>query len=186
MKRLLSLCALLLATSCHRAGSEALADAGASSTTSASVPTGPMSATATGEPYGLRVEGDAVSFCDARGGRRLEGVGKDVALTRPCARDGESNITCDTKGLDVEVSTPHGGPNDLVDVNGNRFPLQGRVHDCAADAKTLAIVTGSTVVLIDTATGKTETVDRAGGDRVAIGKGWIAWSQGSTVHARHR
>ncbi len=84
------------------------------------------------------------------------------------------------------MSTPDLGPNDLVDVNGSRFPLDGRVHDCTADVKVLTIVTGASVVVIDAATNKSNVLDHTGGDRAAIGPGWIAWTSGSTVRAKRR
>lgn len=146
-----------------------------------------VSVTAAGEPFGLRVEGGTISFCDRRGGRRIDlASGHDAAFERTCPKDGEANTACGGLPVDVTVSTPNLGPNDLVDADGSAFPLDGRVHDCTADAKGLAIVTGSSVVLIDTKTAKTEVIDHTGGDRVAVGPGWIAWSNGQAVHARHR
>jgi hypothetical protein len=146
-----------------------------------------LTLTASGEPFGLRVEGAAISFCDKRGGRKLDTTtGQDAAFERKCATDGEANTACGGLPLDVSVSTPNRGPNDLVDVKGKSFPLEGRVHDCAADAKVLAIVTGSAVVLVDTTKDKADVIDHQGGDRVAVGPGWVAWSQGSTVRARKR
>lgn len=142
---------------------------------------------ADGEPFGLRVDGGAVSFCDKRGGRKLDAAtGQDLAFERTCAKDGEANTACSGFPLDVAVSTPNRGPNDVVDVTGKSFPLDGRVHDCAADGQVLAIVTGAAVVLVDTTTGKAEVIDHQGGDRVIIGAGRVAWSQGSTVRARTR
>lgn len=142
---------------------------------------------AEGEPSGLRIEGATISFCDKRGGRKLDATtGQDAAFERKCATDGEANTACGGLPLDVSVSTPNRGPNDLVDVKGKSFALDGRVHDCAADAHVLAIVTGSAVVLIDTTKDKADVIDHEGGDRVAIGLGWIAWRQESTVHARKR
>lgn len=142
---------------------------------------------AIGEPFGLRVEGGIISFCDKRGGRKLDTTtGHDVAFGRTCPKDGEANTACSGLPLDVAVSTPNRGPNDVVDVKGKSFPLEGRVHDCAADGKVLAAVTGSAVVLVDTTTDKADVIQHLGGDRVTIGAGWIAWSKGSTVYARTR
>lgn len=95
-------------------------------------------------------------------------------------------MACGGLGLDVIVSTPNLGPNDRVEVDGAAFPLNGRVHDCALDQKVLGIVTGSVVLTIDTATKKTEVVHQGGGDRVAISPGWIAWTDGASVHAKRR
>ena len=84
---------------------------------------------------GLRVDDGAISYCDKRGGRKLDATtGQDVAFERTCTKDGEANTACSGLPLDVTVSTPKRGPNDVVDVKGKSFPLEGRVHDCAADA----------------------------------------------------
>jgi hypothetical protein len=142
---------------------------------------------ATGEPFGLRVEGETISFCDTRGGRKVDpATGNDLPFKRACAKDREPNTSCGGFPLDVTVSTPNLGPNDLVEVKGRAFPLAGRVHDCAASGKALGIVTGSEVVLIDTTVEKASVLEHEGGDRVAIGADWIAWSNGPSVYARRR
>jgi hypothetical protein len=72
-------------------------------------------------------------------------------------------------------------PNDIVDVGADSFPQKGRVHDCFADGKLIAIVTGSAVSIIDTDKGTAKEVSGEGGDRVAVGSGWIAWAQGPSL-----
>lgn len=162
--------------------------ASASATTILSQPLrAELTVRAEGEPFGLRIEHGTISFCDKRGGRKLDATtGQDVAFGRPCSKDGEASTACAGLPLDVAVSTPDRGPNDVVDAKGKSFPLEGRVHDCAADGQVLAMVTGAAVVLIDTTKDKTDVIDHQGGDRVAVGPGWVAWSQGSAVHARRR
>lgn len=159
-----------------------------STTTTASQPVRTeLTARAEGDPFGLRVEGGTISFCDKRGGRKLDTTsGRDAAFERPCAKDVEANTACSGLPLDVAVSTPSLGPNDMVDVKGKSFPLEGRVHDCAADGQVLAIVTGTAVVLVETTKDKAEVIDHQGGDRVAVGPGWVAWSRGPIVRARKR
>jgi len=146
-----------------------------------------LAVSAEGEPFGLRVDGGAISFCDKRGSKKLDTTtGQAVSFERACAKNAEANTACSGLPLDVTASTPNRGPNDVVDVKGKSFPLEGRVHDCAADDKVLAVVTGSAVVIIDTTKEKTEVIDHEGGDRVAVGPGWVVWTQGPTVHARKR
>jgi hypothetical protein len=66
-------------------------------------------------------------------------------------------------------------------VNAVSFPLRGRVHDCRADGKRLAIGTGSSVVLIDATKSTMKEIASQGSDRVAVADGWIAWTNGSSV-----
>ena len=146
-----------------------------------------LHAEATGSAFGLRVDGGVVSFCDERGGRKLDATtGLDTAFRRACPEDDESNPGCGRVGFAVDVRTPGLGPDDFVDVDAHGYPMQGLVHDCAAEGKVLAIVTGSTVVLIDTTKEKAEVIAHEGASRVSIDRTWIAWSLGSTVRARRR
>jgi len=141
---------------------------------------------ATGQPFDLRVEGGTVSFCDARGARKVNPTTRqDAAFQRACAKR-EPNTGCGELPLDVQVSSPGLGPNDVVEVSGSAFPLEGHVHDCAAHGPALAVATGEGVVLIDTTKVHVDVLDSMGGDRVAIGPGWIAWSKDSTIHVRAR
>ena len=140
---------------------------------------------ATGNPYGLHLADGVLDFCDSRGGRELNlKTGQETNKDRSCASKEEPNTACSGVGTDVEVRAPLSEPNDIVDVGGSSFPLNGRVHDCAGDAKFLAIVTTSTTVVIDTAKSAITQVSSQGGDRVAIGDGWVAWSAGSDLHAK--
>jgi len=158
------------------------------STSAAIPPPTSYKAATTGAPYGLRVEGGVVSFCDGSGARRLDpATGKVGAFERTCLKDAEPNTTCSGSTLDVTVRTPNLGPDDVIDVGGASFPLEGRVHDCALDGTALAVVTGSEVVLIDTAKDdETKVIDHGGGDFVSIGSSWVAWTQGSTLQFRRR
>ena len=142
--------------------------------------------TVVGEPFGLRIEGNTVSFCDKRGGRIFDlTTSQDAPLERACRKDDEPNAACGGLALDVTVRTPNLGPSDIVEVNTKSFPLEGRVHDCATDGKLIAIVTGAEVVTIDPTKDVASLIERGGGgDHVAVGAGWIAWSLGSVVQAR--
>ena len=182
---------LLAAAGCSRSAERATpasSAAPASATAKLSQPVrNELAVTTAGEPFGLRAGGGALSFCDERGGRKLDGAtSEDVAFERTCAKDDEPNTACRGLPLDVGVSTPGLGPNDVVDVSGKSFALDGRVHDCAADGKVLAIVTGSAVLLVDTESGKTEAIAREGGDRVSVAPEWVLWSHGASVHAKRR
>jgi hypothetical protein len=202
VKTIITMFIFIAAVGCTRRSEPSLATAQASKPTPLSLPLSPAPSQQTtprptvrsevltiakGSPFGLRVESGAVSFCDERGGRKLDtGAGGEVPFDRICRPDTEANVACGGLPLDVAVSTPNRGPNDVVDVDGNAYPLDGRVHDCAADGSVVAIVTGSMVVLLDTAKNTTHVVHRSGGDRVAIGREWVAWSDASTVHAKRR
>jgi hypothetical protein len=140
-----------------------------------------------GEPYAFVLAGGVLGFCDQRGGRQVDlETGQDTAAARACGKIDEANPACSGLGLDVAVRSPHDEPNDIVDVDAQSFPLRGRAHDCAADGRVLALATASEVLLIDTARGAAKKLDAQGGDRVAIGSGWIAWSTGSALRAARR
>jgi hypothetical protein len=141
---------------------------------------------AEGEPYGLRLEADALTFCDQRGARSLDlKTGQERRLDRICPKREEPNTACSGLALEISVRAPLSEPNDIVDIDGLSFPLKGRVHDCAADGRLVAVVTASAVVLIDAAKGTRTEVSGEGGDRVAIGFGWVGWSKDSLVQSAH-
>lgn len=155
--------------------------------TSASTVTVParINVVASGKPYGLKIDGDVISFCDERGGRRIGATGHDEPVTRECVAPAPANGACSDLGLDVEVSTPGDG-TDRVYVHGSFYPLSGRVHDCARDGAVLAIVTGMGVVTIDTAADRQDVVDSGSGDFVAIRSRWVAWTDATGIHAQRR
>jgi hypothetical protein len=143
-------------------------------------------ATAKGEPYALHLAGGTLTFCDQRGMRNLDlSTGEERAGTEPCPQPKDSNTGCEGLPFDADVRSPHGEADDVVDVIGvHSYPVKGRVHDCVADGKALAISTGSVVEIIDTASNaRTEIFDH-GADRVALGNGWIAWADGSNIRAK--
>lgn len=148
--------------------------------TAHSPPPAPPRAVTEGQPFALHIEQGAVKFCDNRGRRVLDlATGQQSALQEPCPPVAEANTACSGLTLDITVRAPLSEPNDIVDVNGASFPLNGKVHDCAAAAgKWIAIVTASRVVLIDVAAGKIRELSTEGGDRVTIGSGWVVWSDG--------
>jgi|SRR5450432_3045544 hypothetical protein len=188
MKALALLC-VWLSISCspakeaaHEDRASAAPAAKASSTATASQ----LGINAEGEPYGLRFEDGALVFCDTRGGRRLDlKTGQSAAADLNCKKN-EPDTACSSVTPNVSVRAPLSEPNDLVDVDGFSFPLTGRVHDCAAEGKTIAIVTASSVVMIDAANGAMIKINSQGGDRVAIDSGWVAWTDGSKVNAMLR
>ena len=96
----------------------------------------------TGDAFGLQVKAGTVSFCDKRGGRKLDLVtGRDIAFERACQEDGEPNVACGGLAFEVTVRTPGLGPSDVVDVGAQSFSLDGHVHDCAEDGNVVAILT---------------------------------------------
>jgi len=158
----------------------------ASPATAASDPQS-VAVSAEGAPFALSLRDGVLSFCDKRGGRRVDlKTGKDTASDQPCAAPTEANTACSGLSMDVVVRSPSSEPNDTVEVGGNLVPLDGRVHDCVADGKSLGIATASKVVVVDAASGAKSVVSEAGADRVAVGSGWVAWSQDDKVRAVKR
>lgn len=140
--------------------------------------------TAEGEPHALQIGTGTVLFCDKRGPRKLDlNTGADTGGEQSCAKSEEANASCSGLPLDIAVHAPPSEPNDIVDVAGSSFPLKGHVQDCAVDGKVLAIVTSSSVTVIDTVKGAPTEIDQVGGDRVAIGHSWVAWTDASKLHA---
>jgi hypothetical protein len=136
-----------------------------------------------GEPYALQFVNGGLSFCDNRGIRFLElNTGKDDSKQGSCPRREEPDPACNTQH-DVEVRSPTSQPGDIIDVGAQSFPLKGRVHDCSSDGKILAVVTASGVTVIDLAKEKSTEVSQEGGERVAVGDMWIAWTSGENIHA---
>jgi len=139
-----------------------------------------------GAASGLHLGQGGLTFCDKRGRRSLDlQTGRDVELDKTeCPLTDDRKFVCDDPDLDVSVRAPPGEVNDVVSVGGSFFSLEGRFRDCAANRMILAVVTGAEVVLIDVAKRARMVIGRPGGDRVTIGPRWIAWSNGSTIHAR--
>ncbi len=144
---------------------------------------GEVTVATVGEPSALRIEHGALTFCDKRGARKLNlQTGRDAPYEKPCAHDDEPNTACAGFDIEVSVRAPLSEPNDIVDLDSGSVPLHGRVHDCAVDGNTLVVVTASSVVLVDVARAKPAEISHQGGDRVAVGSGWIAWSSAATLH----
>lgn len=171
MKRIAPLF-LLAMTACSRRS------APAPTTTAAQLDHGEVKAN--GSAYGLSVD-DAISYCDDRGGRKINPkTGEDVRVDRACAK-AEGNAACGGLSIALTVRMPGLGPDDVVEAPDYSFPLVGHVHDCATDEKTIAVVTHTQVSLLDAASGKAKVIDEEGGERIAIGPGWVAWSDGAIV-----
>jgi hypothetical protein len=124
-----------------------------------------------------------LSWCDTQGSRRFDlHKGEAAASPHACPEKTEPNGACGGLPIEVTVMTPGLGPVDVVWVGDWTFHPLGRVHDCALDGSTLAIVTGGSVELLDVRTGKTQVIDEnAGGNRVAIGHRWLAWADGVSL-----
>jgi hypothetical protein len=132
---------------------------------------------------------EVMTFCDDRGPRRVSLLtGAESAAAGPCPSKAEANGACGGLPIEATVETPGLGPKDVVFAGGWGFHPEGRVHDCVADGARLAVVTGSDVEVLDTASGTTTVIDeKAGGERVAMGHGWVVWSDPENqIHrARH-
>jgi hypothetical protein len=185
MRNLTFLCFLLAAlcfASDLRANDETIAQTAAPS--AAKNASNRIQVRANGRPYAMHFEQEALAFCDASGGHLVDlktGQPKTPASS-DCKRD-EANTGCDGDSLDVEIRSPFNELVDFVEVDGDSYPLKGRVHDCVVLEKTIGLVTGSNVVLIDTAQNSVTQVDAHGADRIALNPHWIAWSFGSNITA---
>lgn len=180
-----TLLALFLTQSCSRIShsEQTRADATAAHPAAAVAPDEFTVATQ-GMPYALQLQPGLLAFCDGRGARRLDlKTGRDSNSDTPCPKNEQTNVSCSGLSLDVAVQSPQDAPNDTVDIAGSTYPLKGRVHDCAADGKKVAIITGASVVLIDAEKGVTTQISTSGGERIAIGFNWIAWTENSKVRA---
>jgi hypothetical protein len=183
MKTIVLFC-LIGAVACSPARQVNKAQGAATSSKSAASSTAPtrVHANSEGEPFALRFETGLLDFCDNKGSKKLDlKTGQTTGGDFVCNKE-EPNSACSGFPLDISVRSPMSEPNDVVDVGGSSFPIHGRVHDCAVDGKNIAIVTASTVRFIDVATDKAVEVSPHGGERVAIGLGWVAWTEGTNVN----
>lgn len=135
----------------------------------------------------MRFEQNALAFCDAAGGHLVDlKTGQAAAAASLGCWRKEPNVGCGGSSLDVDVRSPSSEPADIVDVDGESYPLKGRVRDCAVFDKALGLATSSNVVLIDTANTSIRQADAHGADRLALSADWIAWSSGSNISAAFR
>ena len=144
------------------------------------------STTAVGYTSGLRLESDAATYCDDRGGRALDLVtGKDTAHERQCVKNEERNSACG--GIDFVVDVREPDVDDIIDVkDGPSFPVNGHIHDCVFDSGTLLVATGLEVVAFDVKADHRVVKRKDAGDQVAIDAAWMAWSAGGKVFVERR
>ncbi len=141
--------------------------------------------TSHGEAYALRLRGETLDYCDEEGAHSFDlksGIvhpGKNT-----CPRKEEANSACSGLPGDPSVRSTPNEPDEIVDLKGNSYPLRGRVQDCVAAGALLAIATNSSVFWIDPAGSAKHEVPSSGGDRVALGAGWIVWTQGARLYAQ--
>lgn len=158
-----------------------------SSSAVSSVPHGKtFSAVASGYTSGLRLETDALTYCDNRGGRALDlASGVENGRERVCEKHEERNSGCG--GIDFIESVREPDQDDIIDAKvGPSFPVHGHIHDCAFSSGVLLVATGLEVVAIDVKTDRREIKSKDGGDQVAINDEWLAWSDGEKVFAQRR
>ena len=159
---------------------------GVSSSASA-VPRGrTFSSLAVGYASGLRLEADALTYCDDRGGRMLDlRSGVESARERSCNQQIERNRDCGNIDFIEAVREP--GPDDIIDLkDGSSIPVNGHIHDCAFNAGVLLVATGLETVAIDVRTRRHKVKNKDGGDQVAINDTWLAWSDTLKVFAERR
>ncbi len=176
-------CVISLSLCCTRSGPRE--DAASSPNTSTSTPAAShaFELSTQGEPYALRLTDRALFFCDTRGAHHVDlSSGKDESKQGSCPKKEDPDPACSMQH-DVSVRSSLSQPDDIVELGVQSIQLKGRVHDCSADGKLLGVVTASTVTVIDTAKESSTELSQTGGDRVTLGNGWIAWTNGSTVHA---
>jgi hypothetical protein len=131
-----------------------------------------------GAPYALHLDKGSITFCDMRGGRKVTlPNGVESRSDVECPKIEEPNTACSGIGPDVEVRAQLPEPNDIVDAGARSFPLQGRVHDCASEGPLIVIATAAQVIVIQAEKGTVRKISDSGGERVAAGAGWVAWTQ---------
>lgn len=147
------------------------------------VTAGEMTIRTIGETRTLRLTDATLEFCDGQGGHRIElGADRGTVSSVPCAKDDGPNGSCSDLGLNIEVRSPPGESDDIVDFDNWSLPMTGRVHDCAAENGTVVIATGTRVVLVDVGKRTDRRVGSGGAERVAVGSGWLVWSDVTGLH----
>lgn len=148
-----------------------------------------MSAGATGETYDIRIDGDAISFCDRYGARSFNALGQAVADDRPCGKKVPALSACGDAKDNVSTRMPMFEGNfqgyDVVDTPGQSYAQKGLVHDCVLDDRYI-FVSSQQVSLIDMKTDTSEIISDEYGERVAMSKDWLVWVSTDGVHAKHR
>lgn len=180
---------IVAAASCSRGKDEAKsgepppAAAPATQAAAPSSPKGEVTIATEGPAFGLRMEGASLIYCDKRGARKLDlASGQESAGSATCGAPEEANAACTgLAGLDVSVRAP--GGDDIVDVEGQSFPMKGKLQDCAALGKRVLVASSGSILLIDADKSVSKDVAPGGADRVAIGQGWVAWADGVKLRA---
>ena len=138
-----------------------------------------------GEAYALRLSSETLEFCDEDASHALDlKSGLLRSAKAACPKKEEANTACSGLAGDPSVRSIPNQPDEIVDLKGSSYPLKGRVQDCVADGSLLAIITNSSLFWIDPANPVPHEVPSSGGDRVALGAGWIAWTQGTRIFAK--
>lgn len=200
MRRLLLAGCILLALGCKR-GQSGVSETGPQSAAGQSTPSAPTavaplastqagsvaaasvggapssgwSPATKGRPINLNLTAQTLNFCDDSGPRQVSlATGTETAGTQACPKESGDNpeFTCNDQ---VEVIGGSGGGNDTINFEGANFPLKGLSDACAQAGHQAIVSTGEEVLLIDAAANTTSLVSHEGGDRVAIGGGWVAW-----------
>jgi hypothetical protein len=132
-----------------------------------------------GDPYQLRLKANSFTFCDDRGGQRLDLVtGSQASFVQSCVTNkaDDSDPTPNPDDNLVEVASPdmEHEANDRVCID-SCYWLNGRGHNWLNEGKTVIIGTGSEVEVIDGEKDRTAIIAHDGADKLAIGSGWVAW-----------
>jgi hypothetical protein len=143
----------------------------------------PFSIATQGSAHSLRFDGGGFAFCDKRGAIKVDLAAATSAPSADhCGAPREASSACDNPSGTISTRNPPNEPNDIVDLDGWSVPLSGHVQDCVVEGKTLAVATGSTVVLVDGVRESTKELSRDGADRVSLGAGWVAWASGARIY----
>ena len=142
-------------------------------------------ATTLGEAFGLALSGNTLNFCDNGGGHEANlQTGKVVPRNYNCPAKLEANTACSGLPADPSVRSTPNQPDEIIDLNGRSYPLQGRVQDCVSNGSRLAIATNATVLWLDSSESGTHIVHQSGADRIALSGTWIAWTAGNRILAK--
>jgi len=140
-----------------------------------------------GSARSLRVINETVVYCDAQGQHSFDTIKlKDSVIQSSCSQPNADMPRCSGEKLGLQVRSSPTEPDDVVDLPVKLVTLDGRARGCAVADQTVAVITGSELVLIDATTGAKREIEGARGDEVALSDRLVAWSTGQQINFARR
>ncbi|WP_031499962.1 hypothetical protein [Bryobacter aggregatus] len=142
---------------------------------------------AAGMPYALRLTASLLDFCDDRGLHSIDLITHlESRPAQGCPKMAPPDAGCTALPGQVKLSSKASDANDTLSYAGLSYSLQGRILDCALDAKRLVVATTRNVVAILPDVPTPVTLSSNGADRVTAYAGWVAYSQRNKVMATQK